>query len=467
MSSPETPPTAGRSRLIAIIAGSAVGFLVLCGGAFAAGYASAPAPTAAPLSSSASTDAAVAPRPQPSVMPTATDIRTCSVTSFAKDAALDVFAGTVTDTSTSEVLYSKGKAASPGGAQLLVTAATVLDVLKPDYTLQTKVVAGTTPGTIVLVGGGDPTLSSVASGSSVYPNAPTLSDLASQVTSSLDTTTTPITSIVLDASLWSTADAWDSTWPKSLRTSGYLSPVTALQVDGDRSDPAKQISPRSKDPVMAAGKAFAAALGVPDAALSLGTAEAGASELASVESEPVSSLVNTMLLTGDATLAETLARVASRVQGNDGSRASLQATMSTALADTGVEASGQVFYDASGTSASNAETTEFIAGLLQSVKAGAGDLAIVYNSLSVPGDTGTLETRFADDTTAAAGAALHGLATARTGERTLSGLLDAQDGTSLSFAFTATSSDVGKKADAAFDALAAAVYACGGNLSSR
>ncbi|MFT4123540.1 MAG: D-alanyl-D-alanine carboxypeptidase [Microbacteriaceae bacterium] len=469
MSSPATPPAARppRSRLALVVAGAAVGALALCAGSFGLGYAVAPTGTtsAAP----APTATGDADRAVPATIPDATDIRTCRVSDSAKADALDDFAGIVVDVSSGSTLFSRdGKtAAAPGGTQLLATAAAALDVLGTDYRMTTTVVAGSTDDSIVLVGGGDPTLSRLASGESVYPDAPTLADLAEQVQEARGADAVPITSIILDDSYWDDSDAWDSSWSSSLRSSGYLSEVTALQTDGDRSNPANASSKRSDDPVMMAGLRFAKALGVPDATLQLGLADAGAEQLASVQSQPVSSLVNTMLLTGDATLAETLGRVTSIVAGEDGSRASLQQVIVDALDDLGIDASGQTFYDASGTSADNAVSPWIYASLLATVRSQQGVLDVVYNSLSVPGEEGTLSSRFDDDTSASAASAVRGLATAITGERTLAGLVETADGSRLAFAFTATRSDVGKSADTALDALVADVYSCGANLSNK
>ncbi|MDM4763610.1 D-alanyl-D-alanine carboxypeptidase [Galbitalea sp. SE-J8] len=468
MSSPETAPRSARARIIAVVAGVVVAIVALGGGAFAVGFSSA-TPAATAPGDGRTTDAAPAARARPATLPGDIAFPTCSVSAQAKDEALADFAGIAIDTSTGDAPLSRdGRVgAAPGGTQLLATAATALSVLGPDYTLETRVLAGADATSVVLVGGGDPTLSRVAAGASVYPNAPTLADLAAQVRTALGDGVAGITTIVLDSSYWSSDDAWDDSWPTSLRSDGYLSEVTALQTDGDRKNPANPKSVRSDDPVMAAGLRFAKALGVPAATLQLGTAPPGAAELGSVRSQPVSSLVKTMLQLGDATLAESLARASSKVSGGDGSRASIQAIYTGALTQAGIDATGQTFYDGSGTSAKNAVTPAFFAHLLAAARSGTGDLDVLYNSLSVPGEPGTLEKRFASDATSAAGAHLRGIATAIPGERTLAGLLDAGDGTSLAFAFTATGKGVGKTSDAGFERLIAAIAQCGANLTNK
>ena len=70
--------------------------------------------------------------------------------------------------------------AMPASTAKLLTAVAALTTLDPSDTLETTVVAGATPGEVVLVGGGDPTLSRTAP-SQTYPGAPTVADLAAQV----------------------------------------------------------------------------------------------------------------------------------------------------------------------------------------------------------------------------------------------------------------------------------------------
>ena len=97
----------------------------------------------------------------------------------------------------------------------------------------------------------------------------------------------------MDASLWDPEDSWDSTWSTNAKSSGFISEVTALQVDGDRRDPAVALSPRTNDPVARAASAFVSALRAAGNTsrfvnISYGIADPDARVLASVESRPVS-----------------------------------------------------------------------------------------------------------------------------------------------------------------------------------
>ena len=67
----------------------------------------------------------------------------------------------VLDVDTGQVLFDRGAAnyVTPASTAKLVTSVALLSVTAPDQRLTTKVVAGSRPGEVVLVGGGDPTLS--------------------------------------------------------------------------------------------------------------------------------------------------------------------------------------------------------------------------------------------------------------------------------------------------------------------
>ncbi|GAB2452541.1 hypothetical protein GCM10027029_11590 [Conyzicola lurida] len=453
--------------------GSALGivFLLLGTGAVFAGAAVGRAsddPTAAPVvvDETPTPEATVDPeRSLPDSLPAATRLRTCTVATAASDPRLMAFKGYVMNASTGEVLFSReGDVPNRTGSVLKVlTASAALAVLGPDYRLTTTVVEGAKAGQIVLVGGGDPTLS--AAGSSVYAGAPKIADLASQAKAAYAAKYpgVPITEVVLDASYWNPADKWDPIWERSEQTIGYHSEVTALMVDGDRADPTRNTSPRSTDPIARAGAAFVSALGG-GATTSIGTAST-TNVLASVQSQPVSSLINFMLLTSDNTLAENLARVVSVKSGFGGSAASLQQAIPAALAGYGVPVDKLTIKDGSGLSEASGVPPEYVAKLMVKILAGGQNLNVVYNSLPVAGKSGSLASRFTG-----ANAVARGSVIAKTGwidtAYTLGGVIKAADGTPLTFAFYAIGDGIGDNAKGAIDTLAASVYNCGDNLSN-
>jgi len=443
-------------------------FLLLAGGALAAGAAvgssaQAPQESFAPEDTPVTEDGG---RVVPTEQIDAQHLRSCSIASLASDDRIGKLHGYVVNADTGTVLYSASgtKAATPANLVQLVTASDAIAILGPDYRMTTKVYKGANDGEIVLVGGGDVTLSNTDPGEqSVYRDAPKLSDLADQVRGVLGET--PVTSIVLDASYWDSKDSYNSTWSKSLLKKGTISHVTALQVDGDRSDPTKQASARSDDPIQRTGELFAERLGYPDAALTVGTVQEGAEEIARVQSQPVSSLINTMLLTADNTLAETLARVTSKEFGLDGAAASLTATATGALTELDVPADDLLIVDGSGTSTDNNIPPKFFTRLLTSIVDGGHNLNNVYNSLPVAGKTGTLEDRFTGDNEDARGNVIAATGSI-SGEKSIAGVAKAEDGTTLSFAFYAIGDEVGSSTAAALDTLTTGIFDCGDNLAN-
>ena len=466
-----TSGTGGLAALIArhpnawLFSVLGVVFVLLGTGAVFAGTALAPASASSVVTAPTPTATTPPPRPTPAAPAAATRLRTCSIAGLAADPRLGTFEGSVLNATTGEVLFDRAAGTGAATASVMKTliAATALKILGPDYQFSTKVYAGSGDGTVVLVGGGDPTLS--AGGNSVYKGAPQLSDLAAQVVGARKADAPPITEIILDATMWNNSDSWDPSWPVNERTQGYQPLIVPLMVDGDRANAGAQTSPRSTDPVTAAGKAFATALAVPDAKISLGSAITSNPQLGEVKSQPVKTLIGQMLPNSDNTLAEMLARVSSKVAGRDGSAASLTGVVTKALSDYGVVAPGLVIKDGSGESKNDSVPPLVVAQLMAKVSAGANSLDVIYNALPVSGKTGTLSSRFSGPNAVARGAV-----NAKTGSianvYTLGGIVHAVDGTALAFAFYAFG-NVRSTAMAAIDTVTTGVFKCGDNLSNN
>ena len=451
-------------------------FLLLCTGALFAGVAAGTVPTATPTPTPTVTPQP--PRPVPSAVPEASRLRTCSVDALAKDPRLGDFQGYVLRADTGEALFDRKGTTPARTASVLkiLTAAAALAELGPEHQLTTRVVAGPAPGSVVLVGGGDATITRLGPGQeSFYRGAAKLGDLAAQALSAWSAANPgqPITQVIVDASYWDPADRWHPSWVRSEQEQGYHSEVTALQVDGDRADPTRNISPRSTDPVGRAGQFFVEALRAADTGgtvagdlrVELGAAPAGAAQLAEVRSQPVRVLIEQMLLVSDNTIAEMLARVTSKAMGFDGSAASLQQAIPQALAAYGVDTAGIVIKDGSGMSTENAVAPSYIAELMAVVIGGGQNLNHLYAGLPVAGQSGSLAARFTGENGVARGSVI-----AKTGwlwsAFTLGGVINAEDGTRLTFAFYAIG-DVRDDARLALDNLSTAVYKCGDNLSNR
>ncbi|MGA1835671.1 D-alanyl-D-alanine carboxypeptidase/D-alanyl-D-alanine-endopeptidase [Herbiconiux sp. 11R-BC] len=455
---------------------AAVALLVLGGGAFAAGAAvaggsSAPvavvdSATATPTPSATATPTpSVTARAQPQAAGAPSPIRTCSVADLATDSRLGTFLGSVRNAATGEVLFdrSANTYARTASVMKVLTSSAALAVLGPDYRVPTTVVKGANPGEVVLVGSGDITLAST--GSNIYQDAASLPELAAQVKAAWaadpSTAGTPITSIVLDASAFS-GDRWQPSWNRKELYDGYSSEVTALQVDGDRDDPSANVSARSENAVLRAGQSFAISLGVPNATLAEGTASAGAAQLGQVLSAPVSTMIPDALLRSDNTEAEMLARLVAVKLGVGSDFGALQKAIPQALATYGLDTSGLTIVDGSGLSDDNGVSPNFLSQLFIKIDDREGNLGIIADGLPVAGRSGTLAGRF--NGTPAAGNVIAKTGWIDTGY-TLSGIIDAADGSVLTFAFFALD-DVDDSAKTAIDALTNGVYACGNNLAN-
>jgi D-alanyl-D-alanine carboxypeptidase/D-alanyl-D-alanine-endopeptidase (penicillin-binding protein 4) len=106
-----------------------------------------------------------------------------------------------------------------------------------------------------------------------------------------------------------------------------------------------------------------------------------------------------------------------------------------------------------------------MAELMVQVLDGEENLDIVYKSLPVAGQTGTLASRFTGSSAVARGQVI-----AKTGwietAYGLGGVVRAKDGSKLTFAFYAVRNGIQASAKDALDALTTGVYNCGDNLSN-
>lgn len=449
-------------------------FLLLATVSVFTGVAVGSAASAVPVS--AGTSSPEPSREVPAELTAATALRTCSVSSLAADPRLLTFEGAVINVTTGDVLYNHSAVSPspPASGLKVLTAAAALMTIGPSFQMSTRVFEGSEPGSIVLVGGGDPTLSQTGSGSdSVYAGAPKLDDLANQTiaawTAKHPDPDDAITKVFLDASYWNPSDKWDPNWKRSEQREGWQAEVTALMVDGDRDDPQAVVSHRSEDPVSRAGNAFVNALakaGVnTPVETAVGNATPGLPKLGEVKSQPISTLIAQMLEFSDNALGESIARVVSKEWGSGGSAASLNTIIPGTLANLGLDVSGLTVRDGSGLSSENIVPAIFMTQLMAKVATGEQDLGVIKSALPVAGKSGTLRSRFTGSSEIARGQVF-----AKTGwidpSRTLSGFLNAADGAVLAFAFYARGDVVPADSTIALDALATGVYTCGNNLSN-
>ncbi len=380
----------------------------------------------------------------------------------------------VADVSSGQDLYATaGASIVPASTSKIVTAVAALRLVGPDTRLRTSVVAGPTPDSIVLVGGGDPTLAgpehfrplgrSPKLPRTDYPTFPPLSDLAAATAARLKAAGTTTVRLSVDASLFS-GPTLGPGWSPGYVAAGDVAPVTALSVDGGRVS--RSSRERSADPVAAAADAFAGLLRHSGVQVSgpypPAKAAPDADVLAAVESAPVADLVEQMLVDSDNDLAEALARHAALRSGKPGSFAGASDALRAAAAELGVTDGGVAVRDGSGLSRESRIRPEALVLLLrQAASAEHPELRPAVTGLPVAGLTGTLAERYNAAQSRTAAGTVRAKTGTLSGVNTLAGLVQDADGRLLAFAFAAEGTASQDAARQALDRVAATLAACG------
>lgn len=313
-----------------------------------------------------------------------------------KNPNLAAYSGEVLDAATGAVLWKKDAASAqiPASAAKLLTGAALLTSVKdPNARLVTTVVQGDQAGDIVVVGGGDVTLSARQVGTdTVYPGAPTVADLAEQVKKS----GVEVKRIVVDTSYWTGPELATGWKTEDIRGSanvrqGYITKMQALMVDGDRENPALENSIRTGTPALTAGAAMARALGNANIPVIEGTAPPGGKQIAEVRSQPLSILLSQALANSDNVLAEALAREVARAKGAPPSFEGAAAATLLSLQDMKIDTINVELYDGSGISENDRVTPDVLAQVVAKAVAGKNTaLRYMLTGLPVAGVSGTL-----------------------------------------------------------------------------
>ena len=146
-----------------------------------------------------------------------------------------------------------------------------------------------------------------------------MSDLAAQLMK-VWPANQPITKIILDDTFFD-KPTWNSAWKSSDRTNGYMSIISALQVDSDRKNPdltkTNYSGYRSANPTLSAGNYFKQAIGqlAMTATLEVASTPQTAVEVASATSQPITVWLDHALKYSDNTETEIIARHALKSLG--------------------------------------------------------------------------------------------------------------------------------------------------------
>jgi D-alanyl-D-alanine carboxypeptidase/D-alanyl-D-alanine-endopeptidase (penicillin-binding protein 4) len=327
---------------------------------------------------------------------------------------------------------------------------------------------------VVLVGGGDATLSVDANG--LFPGAARLDQLAAQVKKALGSTRP--TRVLVDTSLFSgneTALGWDS---DDISPLGQVARIQSLMTNAGRVKPVHNESggdPRFADPAVAAGRAFAKMLGVPVGTVKRGKAPdasttasaapgvAAGTQLGVVQSPPLVQITDWMLEQSDNTIAETLGRQVALAGGKPATFDGASDAIIAKLRELGLPADEADLYDASGLSRHNGISPALLTQVLALAASGKQPaITGIFGGLPVAGWSGTLENRFVSPK---ANRAAQGVVRAKTGTlsgvNTMAGELITKDGRLLVFAIMASGSSNATAAKAALDKVPARLVQCG------
>lgn len=287
----------------------------------------------------------------------------------------------------------------PASTEKLVTAAAALAVLGPDARLVTraaaaKAVENGAVDQLFLIGGGDPLL--------VTPEAQAARDeipeLRGTPTTSMASLADAIKAagitripggIVADDSRYETL-RYLPTWKDSYRTDGQVGPLGALTVNGGFSQlrPPKAVD----DPAIFAAEELGRLLkerGVSvGKAPSLGTAPAGAVDLAKVDSPAMTEILTEDLSTSNNLASELLVREIGLKVSQQGTTAAGTQAITAKLAELGLPTTNVTVVDGSGLDRGDRQTCSMLAAALN--LGSRPEYSVLWNGLSVAGQRGTL-----------------------------------------------------------------------------
>ena len=400
------------------------------------------------------------------------------------------------DITTGKVLVnvrSKEQTPSASVMKTITAAAAIKFIVKPRQVAAALPYRATTavltipeePGTLVLRGGGDHTLTRVGAPSYTTYYLPgahpaKLRILASEALAALPAGTV-INKIVLDDTVFK-GPTWNPNWYPYSRTNGDISPITGLMVDAGRVNPdltdKAYSGVRVSDPTAQVGKYFKSWLGesAKNAKLVRGITPATATVLVTKDSQPIDNWLRHALRISDNTETEVIARhtiLALRLPNN---QSSVQRMGRRLFSSIGVDYKKLVMKDASGLAPTNQATPQLLVSLMSEAAKPDSDIAMLLELMATSGDGGTLGGRFLDynKTTKKYDLVIpNGSIRAKTGYigsvYSLAGLVTTADGHQIAFAIFARTDKasgryVGVGTKTAIDDVVEKLYLCGSTL---
>jgi serine-type D-Ala-D-Ala carboxypeptidase/endopeptidase (penicillin-binding protein 4) len=296
----------------------------------------------------------------------------------------------------------------PASTMKSVTAATVLHVLGPDHRFTTTLAStapvedGVVRGDLVLLGGGDPVLTSEDYRRHVYPSRPAthLEELADAVVEAGITTVTG--RLVADGWGWAGSDVaagWRASYLDDMnaRRITRLTVDAGLDVDVTIAAPVQVVLRGTPDPTARAAKVFASMLAERGVAVrghvrTSPLPVTAPHHVADIQSPPVRDLLRFTMQRSDNHLADSLLREAAHVATGDGSWAGAHRTAVAVMEALGIDAAGMRVADGSGLSRLNRVSAGQLVDLDVAMMAGP-HAAVWQESQAVTGREGTLRNR--------------------------------------------------------------------------
>ncbi|MFM2024086.1 MAG: hypothetical protein RLZZ56_99 [Actinomycetota bacterium] len=341
------------------------------------------------------------------------------------------------------------------------------------------------PGTLVLRGGGDHTLTRVGASSYTTYYLPgahpaKLRILASEALAALPAGTV-INKIVLDDTFFK-GPLWNPNWYAYSRTNGDISPISGLMVDAGRINPdltdKKYSGVRVSDPAAQVGRYFKTWLGeaAKNAKVIKGVTPVTATVLVSKDSQPIDNWIRHALRISDNSETEVIARhtqLALKLPNHYSSVLRMGRRLFSSL---GVDYKKLVMKDASGLAATNQVTPQLLVSLMSAAANPESDIALLPELMATSGDGGTLGGRFLNynKTTKKYDLVIpKGSIRAKTGYigsvYSLAGIVTSPDAHKIAFAIFARSDKahgrfVGVGTKSAIDDVVEKLYVCGSTL---
>lgn len=303
---------------------------------------------------------------------------------------------------------------TPASATKVLTAAAAVLTLDLDETLTTDVVAGATPGTVILRGEGD-----------VWLDGEDIEELAGQLSG--------VEEVLVDTSAWSGPPMADG-WEDQDIDGGYIAPMQPIMLAGGRGVDGVGDVPRSHTPALDVAAELAGHFG---AEFGEGQAPPQSQVLASVESDPLLIRVQDMVKHSDNVAAEAIGREIAVQRGYPATFEGATQAILEALNEAGLNTSGTTIHDASGLSRDNLIPPRVLNDIMLQALEGE-QLRPLVTTLPVGAGEGTLEQRYYE-------LSGRGWVRAKTGTLTgtnaLVGTVTGQSGRVYSFALLATDSE--------------------------